>query len=223
MPTSYGVVWREGALPAATGKLELLSRGLRLEGLAGAHPIARVIDYEGLTGVRVGRAAEDRIDGRQTVVLERRSGLPLTIATVGQPSFVGEIAERLTALQLGAEAASRTAFVLPLKAGAHAAVRALLDAGPPFDPERTPGLDRHEVFLTAHEVVFVFESPLGAEALEPLLAAPELWRAAAAWGEHLAGPPRLAENVYAWTRSSAAMDRTLLPPGWRNGSEEMDF
>ena len=128
MPTSYGVVWREGALPAATGKLELLSRGLRLEGLAGAHPIARVIDYEGLTGVRVGRAAEDRIDGRQTVVLERRSGLPLTIATVGQPSFVGEIAERLTALQLGAEAASRTAFVLPLKAGAHAAVRALLDA-----------------------------------------------------------------------------------------------
>jgi hypothetical protein len=99
----------------------------------------------------------------------------------------------------------------------------LLEVGPPFDPERTPGLDRHEVFLTPHEAVFVFESPLGAEALEPLLAAPELWHAAAAWAEHLAGPPRIAENVYAWTRSPAGTDRVTLPPVRRNGSEEMDF
>ncbi len=215
---SYGVVWREGAQPPATGKLELLPRRLRLEGLVDAQPTTREIDYDGLSAVRVGRAAADRIDGRPTVILERRTGLPITIATVAQPSFVGEIAERLTALQLGAEAARRTAFIVPLKEGSHEAVRALLDAGPPFDPEYTVGLDRHEVFITSHEVVFLFESHLGAEALDPLLAEPGLWQAAAAWRDHLAGPPRLAENVYAWRRSDAGTDPTLLPPGLRNGS-----
>ena len=214
MRKSYGVVWREGMLPLATGTLELLPRALRLEGLADSRPTAREIAYEGLVGVRIGGAA-DRIDGRSTVILERRTGLPITIATVPQPSLVGEIAERLTALQLGPEATRRTALVIPLKKEAHEAVRRLLEAGPPFDPEQTTGLDRHEVFLTSDEVVFVFESKLGAEALEPLLAEPELWEAAAAWRDHLAGPPRLAEDVFSWTRaetSEVPIDTALVPP-----------
>ncbi|HEY8631028.1 MAG TPA: hypothetical protein VIL73_10900 [Gaiellaceae bacterium] len=94
-------------------------------------------------------------------------------------------------------------------------MRRLLEAGPPFDPEQTTGLDRHEVFLTSDEVVFVFESKLGAEALEPLLAEPELWEAAAAWRDHLAGPPRLAEDVFSWTRaetSEVPIDTALVPP-----------
>jgi len=201
-------------LPLATGTLELLPRALRLEGLADSRPTAREIAYEGLVGVRIGGAA-DRIDGRSTVILERRTGLPITIATVPQPSLVGEIAERLTALQLGPEATRRTALVIPLKKEAHEAVRRLLEAGPPFDPEQTTGLDRHEVFLTSDEVVFVFESKLGAEALEPLLAEPELWEAAAAWRDHLAGPPRLAEDVFSWTRaetSEVPIDTALVPP-----------
>ena len=46
---------------------------------------------------------------------------------------------------------------------------ALDDASdPPFDPEAL-GLDRHQVFLTASEAVFIFESELGAGALESLL------------------------------------------------------
>ena len=203
MRKRYGVVWQEGMLPLATGTLELVTRGLRLEGLAASRPTVREIDYEGLVGVRVGSVA-DQIDGRPTVILERRTGLPITIATVPQPSLVGEIAERLTALQLGPEATRRTALVLPVKKDAHRAVRRLLEAGPPFDPEQTTGLDRHEVFLTSEEVVFVFESKLGAEALEPLLAEPELWEAAAAWRDHLAGPPRLAEDVFSWTRAGTS-------------------
>jgi len=222
MRKSYGVVWREDMLPLATGKLELLPRGLRLEGLAGQHAAAREIAYEGLVGVRVGRAA-DRIDGRPTVILERRTGLPITIATVPQSSLVGEIAERLTALQLGPEATRRTALVIPLKKEAHEAVRGLLEAGPPFDPEQTTGLDRHEVFLTSEEAVFVFESKLGAEALEPLLAEPELWEAAAAWRDHLAGPPRLAEDVFSWTRGEtsgeALIDTALVPPAFDGKSD----
>jgi hypothetical protein len=31
----------------------------------------------------------------------------------------------------------------------------LLESGPPFDPEQITGLDRHEVFLTSKEAVFV--------------------------------------------------------------------
>ena len=116
MRKSYGVVWQEDMLPLATGKLELLSRALRLEGHAASHPTVREIAYEGLVGVRVGRDAE-RIDGRPTIVVERRTGLPIMIATVPQTSVVGEIAERLTALQLGSEASRRTALVLPKRMG----------------------------------------------------------------------------------------------------------
>jgi hypothetical protein len=104
MHKSYGVVWREGSLPLAAGMLELRSSHLRFEGLADSRPATRTIPYEDLAGVRVGRSSSERIDGRPTVILERRTGLPLTLATVAQQTFVGEIVERLTALQRAAEA-----------------------------------------------------------------------------------------------------------------------
>jgi hypothetical protein len=72
--------------------------------------------------------------------------------------------------------------------------------------------------LTPDEVVFMFESRLGANVLEPLLAAPGLLETASAWHEHLAGPPRIAEAVYAWSRPDIDVDRSLLPPGLRNGN-----
>jgi hypothetical protein len=123
----------------------------------------------------------------------------VTIASIGQSGVVAEIAERLAGLQLGADACRRTAFVVPLAEGTFERARELLQGGPPFDPAET-ALDRHEVFLTPSEVVFVFESRAGMDALEPLLAEPELWASAAAWRELLAGPPRLAEDVYSWSR-----------------------
>ena len=97
MRTSYGVVWREGASPLATGKLELLPCGIRLDGL----DAMQEIPYELLAGVRVGRLAGERIDGHPSVVLERRSGAPVTLSTVAKPSLVGEIVARIAALQLG--------------------------------------------------------------------------------------------------------------------------
>lgn len=98
MQKSYGVVWREGLLPLATGMLELRPRDLRLEGLAESRPATQTIPYEDLAGVRVGRSSTERIDGRPTVILERRTGLPLTLTTVAQQTLLGEIVERLTAL-----------------------------------------------------------------------------------------------------------------------------
>ncbi|HEX6699765.1 MAG TPA: hypothetical protein VF101_03465 [Gaiellaceae bacterium] len=203
MNVSYGVVWREDALPLATGKLELLPHALRFEGIAGGRPTTHEIAYETLAAVRVGRSPSERLDGRPSLVLERRSGLPISVASVVQSGVVAEIAERLASLHFGANARRRTVFVLPLREGAHDRAQALLAEGPPFDPEET-ALDRHDVFVTQNEVVFVFESKLGVDALEPLLSDPALWLSAAAWRELLAGPPRIAEDAYSWERPPAA-------------------
>jgi hypothetical protein len=216
MHTTYGVVWKEGAKPLARGRLELLPRFVRLDGMAGSDPVSREMAYDNLSEIRIGRSAEDRIDGHPTLVLAPRVGDTLSIASVAQAGVIAEIADRLAALQLGNEGRRRLTIVLPLVEGARDAVRALLADGPPFDPEAL-GLDRHQVFLTQAEAVFVFESTLGASALEALLEEPALWQSAAAWHEYLAGPPRIAEDVFSWTRPSAQVDNSLLPPGLRNG------
>jgi hypothetical protein len=218
MEPSYGVVWKEGSRAPVPGKLELLARVLRLEGLDST----REVPYEAVAAIRVGRSASDRINGGPSVVVERNLGDPITIATVAQPSVVGEIAERLAALRFGAQTNRLVVVIVPLKPDAHASVTRLLKQGPPFDPEAIQNLDRHEVFLTTDEAVFVFESQLGADALAPLLADPKLWDAAAAWREHVAGPPRIAEEVFSWSRSEPAEDVSFLPtpgPGDSDGGD----
>ncbi len=210
MSLSYGVVWRRGRLlPLATGKLELLPRALRLQGMSGSLPVECEVQYDDLAGVHVGRESAERIDGRPSLVVEQRGGPQLLIASVAQPGVVGELAELLADLQPGA----RTAVVVPLAPGSEAAVRTLLAAGPPFDP-RQLGLERHEVYVTPREVVFVVESRRAA-GLEDLLAEPGLWQGAAAWIEHVAGPPRVAETAYSWARPPE-IDESLLPPGLRD-------
>ena len=52
----------------------------------------------------------------------------------------------------------RLAIVARLKEGRYAEAERLLRAGPPFDPEEL-GFHRHGVFLTATEIVFLFEAP----------------------------------------------------------------
>jgi hypothetical protein len=59
--------------------------------------------------------------------------------------------------------------------------------------------------------VFIFESDLGAGALEALLAEPELWQSAAAWHDYLAGPPQIAEDVFSWTRTAVRTRGSLAP------------
>jgi hypothetical protein len=215
---SYGVVWREGDRPVVAGKLELLSRGLRFEG----RDRSTDIPYGRLSGVHVGRSAAERLDGRPSVVLERRGGEVVTISAVAQSNLVGEIAERLAELQLGAQDDRPLVIVLPIKPGVQAEVRALLDVGPPFDPDSIEGLKRHEVFLTAGEAVFFFESSLGKEALGNLLSQPDIWQAAAAWHQYVAGPPRIAENVFSWSWQEDPADLSYLPtpgPGDSDGGD----
>jgi hypothetical protein len=219
MQSSYGVVWRDGDRPVVAGKLEFLPRGVRLDGREGSHKIP----YENVVSVHVGRSAAERLDGRPSVVLERRGSRPLTISTVSQANLVGEIASRLAELQLGARAPRRLLVVLPLKADAQHDVRALLDSGPPFDPEQLTGLDRHEVFLTPVEIVFLFESAAGVEGPMKLLARPEVWQAAAAWAPYLDGPPRIAEDVFSWTRTAELKNGHYLPTPGPGDSEGGDI
>jgi hypothetical protein len=94
----------------------------------------------------------------------------------------------------------RLLVVAPLKEGAQEEARRLLDSGPPLDLGGSH-FDHHQVFLTEHEVVFVFESPEGTPATLSLHASdPTMWKAAAAWQPLLAGKPRKAEEVFAWDR-----------------------
>lgn len=219
MQTSYGVVWREGDSRLAAGKLELLPLGIRLEGIEREQEIP----YELLSGVRVGRMADERIDGQPSVVLERRTGAPVTIATVATPSLVGEIVERLAALQLGEDTVMRLAIVLPIAPESKDEVRALLETGPPFDPAEIPGLERHQVLLTSEEAIFVFDSSFGHDALASLITDPGLWKAAAAWREHIAGPPRVAEDAYSWMRPQEHEELSALPTPGPGDSEGGDI
>ena len=90
--------------------------------------------------------------------------------------------------------------VAPLREGMQDRARELLAQGPPFDPDAT-AFDRHEVFLSEREVVFVFEGRKeSGGALELSADDPAVWRAAEAWAECLEGRPRVARSAYAWER-----------------------
>jgi hypothetical protein len=92
----------------------------------------------------------------------------------------------------------RLVVVASLQEGKRERARALLEQGPPFDLEAT-GFDRHAVYLTDREVIFVFEGPAAGGLTLPG-EDPELWRVAEAWGECLAGGPRVARTAFFWQR-----------------------
>lgn len=93
---SYAVTWREPRGPVFAGKLELGPAQLRLEG---ASPHGRrstqSLRYDDLVSVRVARGSDDRVDGRPVVLVERRNGGPLRIASVGGVGLIAEVASRL--------------------------------------------------------------------------------------------------------------------------------
>ena len=93
---------------------------------------------------------------------------------------------------------NRLVVVAPLKPGAEARAREILDEGPPFDLEGSK-FDVHEVFVTPQEVVFVFE---GSETLSFDAGDPVIARAAQAWAECLDGRPRIARPAFSWSRAS---------------------
>jgi hypothetical protein len=209
MDRTYPVTWTHGAGGLARGRLELGRAALRLVGTAAHESVSEEIGYREIADVRVGRRLDERIDGHPTLVVERPNEERLCIASVADVGVIGELARRIAELQRS-NVSRRAVVVVPLLPGARDAVEALLAEGPPFDPEAL-GLDRHSVFLTADEAVFLF-SWRGDASIEALLSEPGLWESAAAWNEHIAGPPRIGDSAYVWSRATE-LDEALLPPG----------
>ena len=197
MKTTYAVKWREPDGQTFLGRLALGPHTLVLEGRGRDGPVVeRQIGYEELRGLRLGSRGAERLDGRPALVVERTDGSYLVTSAGMSAGIVQELVERLAALRL--EAPRRATVILPLREGALERVRELVAHGPPFDPDETL-LTRHQLLLTPEEAIFVFEADTD-EGLTALLSQLDVWAAAVAWHDLVAGPPRLAEVAYAWER-----------------------
>lgn len=100
----------------------------------------------------------------------------------------------------------KLALVARLKEGAEPQAAELLAKGAPFDPVEH-GLERHTVYLSAGEVVFVFEAHEVEWLVDELVNDPFQWKLLAAfdaWRELVDGPPRIARPAYAWERATAS-------------------
>lgn len=95
---SYAVTWCTGNRRQATGRLELGPNAIELEGAANGQAVREEIPYRELASVAIGRDGKDRLDGRQTLVLERTGRRPVLVAGVAQAWVVSELAERLASL-----------------------------------------------------------------------------------------------------------------------------
>jgi hypothetical protein len=93
------------------------------------------------------------------------------------------------------------ALIARLKPGCEEQAAQLVAGGPPFDPGER-GLARHAVYLSAGEVVFIFEGDEVEWIVEEMVQEPGGGSVAAAleaWRELVDGPPRIARAAYAWT------------------------
>lgn len=96
------------------------------------------------------------------------------------------------------------AIVARLKSGAEPRAAELVAQGAPFDPGRS-GLERHTVYLSADEVVFVFEGSEVEWIVDGLVDEPFHWPVMAAlddWRPLLEDHPRIARPVYSWKREA---------------------
>jgi hypothetical protein len=100
----------------------------------------------------------------------------------------------------------RLALVARLKPGTQARVEELIAKGPPFDPKEI-GFVRHSVFLSATEVVFVFEAHEVEWLVTALVEDPFQWMmidALEAWRPLVEGHPRIAREQFSWELDAQA-------------------
>lgn len=93
----------------------------------------------------------------------------------------------------------RFVVVAKLKPGAAADAQAILDEGPPFDPEAA-GLARHGVYVNDTEVVFFFEGPDADDLADRFFADEAFNREIARWMPLLEHTPRRAHERFYWER-----------------------
>src|SRR5438046_2081206 len=98
----YAAVWRAGDGSTSSGKLEVGADDLVLHG-SGEDELR--IPFDDLSSVEIGRAADERINGDKSLVLERHSCERVLVTALGGVGLVGEIADLLARLR--AEHAAR--------------------------------------------------------------------------------------------------------------------
>jgi hypothetical protein len=99
---------------------------------------------------------------------------------------------------------NRLMIVARLRDDARDEAEVLLHEGPPFEPAAM-GLDRHAAYLTAGEVVFVFEAPEVEWVVNELVDNPVIASYFEPWQKLVDGPPRLAHERYYWSRADDKM------------------
>ena len=106
----------------------------------------------------------------------------------------------------------RVAVIARLKPNAAERAKALVEKGPPFDPE-TLGFERHAVYVSDDHVVFVFEGArINALVRTVAMAGGGVRDAFASWEPLLEGMPRLAHEAFFWERAAQ--------PAWSGTSGE---
>ena len=97
---------------------------------------------------------------------------------------------------------NRLLIVAHLRDGVHSKAEELLRAGPPFNPEEL-GMHRHSAYLTATEVVFMFEAPGVEWIVNDIIDDPVISTALGTWRALVDGPPRIAHERFYWSREEA--------------------
>jgi hypothetical protein len=199
-PRQFAVAWRTGDGAACSGKLEVGRDELVLKGAAtheGLH-----IPLVDVSSVEISRVPADRVNGQRSLVVERESSSErVLIAALGGIGLLGELNDLLARLRAEPTGRVCVAVVAPIREGTANVARALVEEGPPLDVHQLE-LQRHHVFVSEREVVFIFEGEDAATAVNVLSRSPGVLQAAARWRRILAEPPRLAEEKFFWTSTS---------------------
>jgi hypothetical protein len=104
----------------------------------------------------------------------------------------------------------RLALIARLKPGSVPRAEELIKKGPPFDL-RESGFVRHSIYLSATEVIFVFEAHEVEWLVNSLVYEPFHWTLQEAldeWRPLVEGQPRMAREEFFWERDRPAKERS---------------
>lgn len=144
---SYAVAWHETDGPTATGKLQLGSTRLLLEGrVCHGEPSRLELPFAELAGVHIDRSGEGRAHSWPALVLERHAGFPVHVTSLAGFGVLHELAGLVADAVGRGERADRTLSVL-IAGGGVAGVETMLAL-------RALAEDRVDVELIAPEPHF---------------------------------------------------------------------
>jgi hypothetical protein len=199
---TYPVVWALNGGAPITGTLEIAGEDIRLAGHAqdGTGATCRIAAAE-VFHVSDSGAETDRVNGRRAVVVDERGGRRILIASQAGGEHLNELAVLLQdAAGLAGRPLTRVVVRVPVDAAQVERVRELVRRGPPYDLTQVPGLERHEVYVTDRDVMFVFEGADPGFALERVMRDARVWSALERWDDYVAGQPSVLEPDYTWSR-----------------------